>query len=86
MRHSQGSADVARIDSRPEAAYSANRLPGLQVERDYERRKMTEQNGKKQERNLEEEAHQLALSSWDRVDKWLKELESQNQNQKKDSK
>jgi len=35
---------------------------------------------------LEEEAHQLGLSSWDRVDKWLKELESQNQNQKKDSK
>ena len=47
---------------------------------------MTERNGKKQERNLEEEAHQLGLSSWDRVDKWLKELESQNQNQKKDSK
>jgi hypothetical protein len=37
----------------------------------------------KQERNLEEEAHQLGLSSWDRVDKWLKELESQNQNQKR---
>jgi len=33
---------------------------------------MTERNGKKQERNLEEEAHQLGLSSWDRVDKWLK--------------
>lgn len=44
---------------------------------------MSEQNGKKQERNLEEEAHQLGLSSWDRVDKWLKELESQNQNQKR---
>ena len=35
---------------------------------------MTERKGKKQERNLEEEAHQLGLSSWDRVDKWLKEL------------
>jgi len=33
---------------------------------------MTERNGKNQERNLEEEAHQLGLSSWDRVDKWLK--------------
>lgn len=29
-------------------------------------------NYKKQERDLEEEAHQLGLSSWDRVDKWLK--------------
>ena len=45
---------------------------------------MSEQSGKKLERNLEEEAHQLGLSSWERVDKWLKELESQNQ--KKDSK
>jgi hypothetical protein len=36
-----------------------------------------------QERTLEEEAHQLGLSSWGRVDKWLKELESQNQNQKR---
>ncbi|MFA7462252.1 MAG: hypothetical protein WCY59_03800 [Anaerovoracaceae bacterium] len=29
--------------------------------------------------DLEEEAHQLGLSSWESVDKWLKELESQNQ-------
>lgn len=43
---------------------------------------MTERNGGKQERNLEEEAHQLGLSSWDRVDKYLKELESKDQNKK----
>jgi len=34
---------------------------------------------------LEEEAHQLGLSSWDRVDKWLKELESKNQNKKENN-
>ena len=32
------------------------------------------QTAAQKERNLKEEAHQLGLSSWDRVDKWLKSL------------
>ena len=33
---------------------------------------IAKKNDKKPERNLEEEAHQLGLCSWDRADKWLK--------------
>ena len=41
MRRSQGSADVARIDRRPEAARKAGFLSELRAEADYERREMT---------------------------------------------
>jgi hypothetical protein len=59
-------------------------IPEFNTEEEARRRNKSEY-GKKQERTLEEEAHQLGLSSWDRVDKWLKELESKNQNKKENN-
>jgi hypothetical protein len=40
MWHNPGGADVERADTRPEAALAQGIMPGFQVERDYERRKM----------------------------------------------